>query len=94
MLGRVTLPSGDEVKFAVSLPDRIATYRKAFKWLLQLQSLLPLPFTKSIVRRCAALAYKRYRTWCSMFWRPKDLQKVRMDIHVSIVANTWLGLVP
>ena len=42
---------------------------------------------------CPVLACKRYRTWGSMFLRPKDLEKLRVGSILSLVANTGLGLV-
>ena len=45
-------------------------------------------------RHCPVLACQRYRTWCSMFLRPKDLEEVRVGSFLSPVANTRLGLAP
>jgi hypothetical protein len=45
-----------------------------------------------IVCDCPVLAWKRYRIWGSMFLKPEDLQKVRVNSLLSLVANTGLGL--
>jgi hypothetical protein len=42
---------------------------------------------------CPVLDCERYRIWGSMFLKPEDLDKVRVDSLLSIVANTGLGLV-
>ena len=46
-----------------------------------------------IVCECPVLACKRYRIWCCMFLKPEDLEKVKVDSILSLVANTGLGLV-
>jgi hypothetical protein len=40
---------------------------------------------------CPALACKSYRIWGSMFLKPEDLEKLRVDSLLSLVANTRLG---
>jgi hypothetical protein len=47
-----------------------------------------------IVYHCAALARKRYRTLGCMFLIPKDLENMRVNVLISLVANTRLGIIP
>ena len=48
-----------------------------------------------IVCHCPALTCKRYKTLGYMFLKPKDLEDMCMNGHlISLVANTWLGIVP
>jgi hypothetical protein len=46
-----------------------------------------------IVCDCPVLACKRYRIFGCMFLKPEDLQNVRVNSLLSLVANTGLGLV-
>ena len=41
---------------------------------------------------CPVVACKRYRIWGRMFLQHEDLEKVRVDSLLSLVANTGLGL--
>jgi hypothetical protein len=46
-----------------------------------------------IVCDCPVLACKRYRIWGCMFLKPEDLETLKVSSLLSLVANTWLGLV-
>jgi hypothetical protein len=49
--------------------------------------------TVHIVCDCPVLAGKRYRIWGCMFLKPEDLENMRVNSLLSLVANTGLGLV-
>jgi hypothetical protein len=49
--------------------------------------------TVHIVCDCPVLASKRYRIWGCMFLKPEDLENMRVTTLLSLVVNTWLGLV-
>jgi hypothetical protein len=42
---------------------------------------------------CPVLACKRYKIWGCMFLKPEDLENVRVNSLLSLVANTGLVLV-
>jgi predicted Zn-ribbon and HTH transcriptional regulator len=64
------------------------TYRTARCW--------PCGYYKEdsvhIVCDCPVLACKRYIILGCMFLKPEDLENVRVSSLLSLVANTWLGL--
>jgi hypothetical protein len=49
-------------------------------------------YSVHILCHCPLLAFKRYGIWGSIFLRPEDLDIVRVDILLSLVANKRLGL--
>jgi hypothetical protein len=40
---------------------------------------------------CPVLPCERYKIWSNMFLRPEDLEKVRVNSLLSLVASTELG---
>jgi len=46
------------------------------------------------VCQCVALQCKRYRTLGCVFLIPKDLENMRVNSLISLLANTRLGIIP
>ena len=44
--------------------------------------------------RCPALACRRYRILGRLFWKPKDLENIRVNGLRSLIANSRLGIIP